>query len=141
MTLKLEFATERDAFRVAEIFWTAFRSNELFLSKIPTPRAYAGMLDALIRRSLAGIRDPHIATLVVRDTELDNKVVSFANWTLPSASSEDVLPSAWPMETRMDVVEAWVERISEAEKKALGGRPCYRALTKLELGTKVLTEG
>lgn len=126
MTLKLDYATEKDALRIAEIFWTAFRSNELFLSKIPTSRAYAGMLDALIRRSLAEIRDPHIATLVVRDTELDNKVVSFGNWTLPTASSEETPASVWPVETRMEVVEGWIERISQAEEKALGGRPCYR---------------
>ncbi|KAL9127406.1 MAG: hypothetical protein Q9217_003702 [Psora testacea] len=126
MTLKLTFATERDASRIADIHMAAFATNEMLLAQFPNSAVREGLRISIARKAASDIRDPHTAVLLVKDAELNNKTISFAKWSLPSSTSENEAPWVWPEGTRHDILDQWTERVESAKKTVLGDEPCYR---------------
>ena len=126
MTLKLAFATEQDAFRIAEIHMAAFATNGMLLAQFPTHSIQEGLRNSIARKAADDIRDPYTAVLLVQDTELNHETISFAKWSLPASTSENESPWKWPEGTRHDILDQWTERVENAKKKVLGDDCCYR---------------
>jgi len=129
MALEPTFATESDASRIAEIHMAAFGSNPLFLAQFPSPAIRDQLRSRIAQKAADDIRDPHIAVLVVRD---QNRVVSFAKWSLPVEASAIYVeaPWVWPEGTDIAVLEQWTEIVEGAKQRALGGLPAYRTLCR-----------
>jgi len=121
------FATESDASRIADIHMAAFGSNPLFLAQFPTPTIRHQLRSRIAQKAADDIRDPHIAVLVVRD---QNRVVSFAKWSLPVEASAIYVeaPWVWPEGTDLAVLKQWTEMVEGAKQRAVGGLPAYRRL-------------
>lgn len=126
MTLKITFASENDADRIGDIHMAAFGENEMLLAQFPTPQAREGLRKCVARKAADDIRDPHIAVLVVRDTELDDEAISYAKWSFPSSTSETEAPWLWPDGTRFDILDEWTKKLGEADEKVMGDERCYR---------------
>ncbi|KAL8997419.1 MAG: hypothetical protein Q9169_003282 [Polycauliona sp. 2 TL-2023] len=87
-------ATANDADRIADIHMAAFGSNELLLAQFPDPDVRTQLRDCIARKAADDIRDPNIAVLVTRDQD---KIVSFAKWSLPVAASESHVEAPWAL--------------------------------------------
>lgn len=59
MTLKLTFATERDASHIADIHMAAFATNEMLLAQFPSPAIREGLRNSIACKAADDIRDPH----------------------------------------------------------------------------------
>ena len=126
MTLKLTFATERDASHIADIHMAAFATNEMLLAQFPTPSIREGLRYCIARKATDDIRDHHTTVLLVQDTELNNETIGFAKWSLPSSTFENEAPWIWPEGTRLDILDQWTERVEMAKKRVLGDERSYR---------------
>ncbi|KAL8814680.1 MAG: hypothetical protein Q9223_006119, partial [Gallowayella weberi] len=124
MSWAVATAAETDADRIANIHMAAFGSNALLLAQFPTPKARTQLRQCIARKAADDIRDLNIAVLVVRD---EDKIVSFAKWSLPVAASESYVetPWVWPDGTDFSVLDAWTEKMEEAQQKVLGDLPSY----------------
>ncbi|MCJ1344462.1 hypothetical protein MMC31_002665 [Peltigera leucophlebia] len=126
MPLKLTFASEDAASRIADIHMAAFATNGMLLAQFPTSAIRDGLRDSIARKALDDIRDPHTAVLLVQDSELEGEIISFAKWSLPSSTSDNEAPWIWPEGTRFDILDQWTQRVEGAKSKVLGDEPCYR---------------
>ena len=126
MTLKVNFATESDASCIADIHMAAFATNEMLLAQFPSPPVREALRNCVAGKAADDIRDPHTAVLLVKDTELNNEIISFAKWSLPSSTSENEAPWIWPEGTRLDILDQWTERVESAKQKVLRDESCYR---------------
>jgi len=131
MALQLLPAVESDADRIGEIHMAAFGTNAMLLAQFPTPAIRIELEKCIAKKALDDIQDPKVSVLVVR---FEDKVISFAKWTLPILESENYTePSwTWPEGTDYDVLNEWVERVEGAQQKALGSEPCYRKCNILQ---------
>lgn len=125
MALKLTFASEEDASRIADIHMAAFASNAMLLAQFPTSAIRDGVRDSIALKALDDIRDPHTAVLLVQDSELEGEIISFAKWSLPSSTSDNEAPWIWPVGTELDILHQWTQRVEGAKSKVLGDEPCY----------------
>ena len=130
MKFEVTVAAESDAGRVAEVHMAAFGSNPLLRAQFPTPAIRDQLRDLIAKKAADDIRDPNIAVLVVRSQD---KVVSFAKWSLPVSASEAHVeaPWLWPEGTNFPVLNEWTEKVEQAQQRALGELPSYRKLPKL----------
>ncbi|CAO1601616.1 hypothetical protein XANCAGTX0491_005269 [Xanthoria calcicola] len=126
MVYPVEVALETDADRIADVHMAAFGSNALLRAQFPTPDVRTQLRDSIATKAAADIRDPHIAVLVVRDRD---QIVSFAKWSLPVSTSETYMEAAWvwPEGTKFEVLGEWTEKMEEAQQRALGELPSFRA--------------
>lgn len=125
MTLKLELATEKDADSIGDVHMAAFATNPNLLKHFPTPASKIGLHACVARKATEDMRDPHTVVLVVKDTDLGDKVISYGKWSLPSSSSETEAPWIWPEETRVDIVDSWTELVEGTKEDLLGDKPHY----------------
>ncbi|KAI4094319.1 MAG: hypothetical protein LQ339_007505 [Xanthoria mediterranea] len=125
MVRPVEVAVETDADRIADVHMAAFGTNALLRAQFPTPDVRTQLRNCIATKAAADIRDPNIAVLVVRDQD---KIFSFAKWSLPVSTSEPYMeaPWLWPEGTNFEVLGEWTEKMEEAQQKALGERPSYR---------------
>lgn len=126
MALKLTFASEENASRIADIHIAAFATNGMLLAQFPTSAIRDGLRGSIARKALDDIRDPHTAVLLVQDSELEGEIISFAKWNLPSSTSDNEAPWIWPEGTRLDILDQWTQMVDGAKSKVLGDEPCYR---------------
>ncbi len=131
MTLKLTFATEQDASRIADIHMAAFATNAMLIAQFPSSAVREGLRISIACKTTDDIRDSHIAVLLVRDTDLNDEVISYAKWSLPSSTSGNEAPWIWPEGTRLDILNQWTEKVDRAKKKILGDERCYRTPSTL----------
>ena len=125
--LEPTFATESDASRIADIHMSAFGPNPLLLAQFPTPTIRHQLQTRIAQKAANDIQDPHIAVLVVKE---DNRVISFAKWSLPVPASGDYVeaPWIWPEGTDLAVLEQWTDMVEGAKRRVLGDLPAYRRL-------------
>ncbi|KAL8844817.1 MAG: hypothetical protein Q9176_000917 [Flavoplaca citrina] len=118
-------AVEHDADRIADVHMAAFGSNALLLAQFPTRDVRTQLRDCIAKKAADDIRDPYIAVLVVHDQD---KIVSFAKWSLPITASEAYVeePWAWPDGTNFHVLREWTGKVEEAQQRILGELPSYR---------------
>jgi len=124
MALQLSPAVESDADRIAEIHMAAFSTNAMLLAQFPTPAIRMELEKCIAKKALDDMQDTKVSVLVVR---FEDKIISFAKWSLPILESENYTePSwTWPEGTEFDVVKEWGEKVESAQQKALGSEPCY----------------
>ncbi|KAL8753279.1 MAG: hypothetical protein Q9199_005168, partial [Rusavskia elegans] len=124
MTWAVTVAAETDAIRIADVHMAAFGSNPLLLAQFPTPDVRTQLRHCIAKKAAADIRDPNIAVLVARDQE---KIVSFAKWSLPVTAPETYVeaPWVWPDGTNFSILNEWTEKMEEAQQRALGELPSY----------------
>ncbi|KAI4227510.1 MAG: hypothetical protein L6R36_002350 [Xanthoria steineri] len=132
MVYPVEVALETDANRIADIHMAAFGTNALLRAQFPTPDVRTQLRNCIATKAAADIRDPNIAVLVVRDQD---KIVSFAKWSLPVSTSETYVeaPWVWPEGTDLEVLGEWTEKMEEAQQRALGERPSYLRTARCSL--------
>ena len=144
MSLILDFATNDDAERIAEIHMAAFASNVMLLVQFPTPAVRAGLQRSIKTKALADIADPKTSVLVVRDSRLPDehyqadtsrspwpstsRVIGFAKWAHPIDQFEAYVepPWEWPEGSDWHMLDKWSIRTEEAQAKAMGETACYR---------------
>ena len=129
MVLRLAFASEDDAYRIADIHMSAFATNENLLAQFPTLSVREGLRTTVAHKALEDIRDPNMAVLIIQDTELDNTIISFAKWNLPSSTDENEAPWVWPEGARIDLLDAWTEKVEETKSHVVGEQHCYRMVS------------
>ncbi|RYP05343.1 hypothetical protein DL765_009862 [Monosporascus sp. GIB2] len=153
MPLLLPRAHRADAGRIAEIHTAAFGSNAMLRAQFPMPALHEALKEAIKAKAVADINDPKTTVLVVRDlpdpyatgipgNSLDQQkddtkqqreglIVAFAKWSHPVSDGEDYTepPWAFPDGTNWDILEDWARKMEEAQRRALGGMPCYRMIT------------
>ena len=124
MNPQVTMAGESDADRIADVHMAAFGSNALLCAQFPTPAVRDRLRDCIARKALDDIRDPNIAVLVVRDQD---RVMSFAKWSLPVAASETYVetPWIWPEGTNFPVLNEWTEKAEQAYLRILGESTSY----------------
>ena len=132
MNFEVTAAAESDADLIADVHMAAFSSNALLLAQFPTPAIRDQLRNRIAQKAADDIRDPNIAVLVVRDQD---KIVSFAKWSLPVSASETYVeaPWLWPEGTNFPVLNEWTKKVEQAQQKALGELPSYRMLADLSL--------
>ncbi|KAL8853524.1 MAG: hypothetical protein Q9221_001683 [Calogaya cf. arnoldii] len=130
MSWAVSSAADADADTIADVHMAAFGSNALLLAQFPTPDVRIQLRDCIAKKAADDIRDPKIAVLVVRDQD---KIVSFAKWSLPVTAPETHVeaPWVWPDGTNLPVLHDWTEKIEEAQQRVLGDRSSYREFPKL----------
>ncbi|KAL9611614.1 MAG: hypothetical protein Q9167_003729 [Letrouitia subvulpina] len=117
---------EPDASRIADIHMAAFAANGMLLAQFPSPLVREGLRNSIAGKAANDIRDPHIAVLLVKDTELNDETISFAKWGLPSSTPENEAPWIWPEGTRFDILNYWTEKVESAKENGLKDKSCYR---------------
>ena len=125
MPLTLKLAAEKDALRIADIHMAAFSSNEMLLAQFPTPAVRAELHHSIATKALDDIRDPHMAVLLVQESQSNGEVISFAKWSLPLSTPYNESPWRWPEGTRLDILDQWTQRVESAHKEILGNKPFY----------------
>ena len=125
MVLKLTFALEEDATHIADIHMAAFAANKNLLTQFPTDQVRDGLRTTVAQKAFDDIRDPHTAVLLIQDTELNDKTISFAKWSLPSSTAENEVPWIWPQGARLDLLETWTETVEGTKAEVLGDQLCY----------------
>ncbi len=127
MALKLSAAVESDADRIAAIHMAAFGGNVMLHAQFETATIRDELRICIAKKALEDIRDQRTAVLVVRD---QNKIVSFAKWSLPILESETYVepPWLWPEGTNFAILDEWTDKVEAAKQNILGNTPCYRKL-------------
>jgi hypothetical protein len=128
--LQLTVAAEPDADCIASIHLAAFDSNPLLHAQFPTPSSLEGLHAALSQDVLNTIRNREgcgTIVLVVRDTETDGQIISFAKWDLPE-KPKDIVRSdiRWPEDCRQEYLDEYHEKAGSAKNRIIGNKPCYR---------------
>ena len=131
MVLKLSKADVSDVNRIAAIHLAAFDSNPLLHAQFPTPQSLSSLQSILEHDMLQTIKageESGRVVLVVRDTDAENRIISFAKWDLPgleegTAVHPDV---SWPQDCRQEFLDEYHERAEEAKKRVVGEKECYR---------------
>jgi len=128
--LQVIVAAETDADCIASIHLAAFDSNPLLHAQFPTPSSLEGLHAALSQDVLNTIRNREgcgTIVLVVRDTEADGQIISFAKWDLPG-KPKDIVHSdiTWPEDCRQEYLDEYHEKAGSAKNRIIGNKPCYR---------------
>lgn len=120
----VRIAAESDADRIADVHMAAFGRNALLLAQFPTPDIRIQLRNSIAKKAADDIRDPNVAVIVATDQD---KIVSFAKWSMPVAASETYreAPWVWPDGTNFAVIHEWTEKVEEAELTVLNGLPSY----------------
>jgi hypothetical protein len=129
MALKLSAATAADVDRIASVHLAAFDSNVLLHAQFPTRASLSSLESILSQEMLDNIKkqDAGKAVLVVRDTDADNQIISFAKWDLPGLSKGVHHPGVtWPKDCRQEFLNEYHEKAEAAKTRVIGDRPCYR---------------
>ena len=125
MTLTVSLATEHDAQKIGELHMRAFADNGMLHAQFHLPIRH--LLEQSVSQKAADeIKNPHGLVLVARDPDLNNELVSYAEWALPTTTSDNEPPWKFPQGTRFDILETWTEKVESAKAKTLGDKPCYR---------------
>ena len=135
MVLEVFSASEQDVYRITDIHVAAFGSNRNLLAQFPTAEAQEALHTSLVEKSVGDVSDPHTAVLVVRDTELNSEIVSFAKWSLPTLNSENETPWRWPVEARHDLLKIWTTVVEETQESVLRNEACYSKQSYYQLST------
>jgi hypothetical protein len=130
MVLQLSVATEADVESIASIHLAAFDSNVLLHAQFPTAESLRG-LQALLSQDALNIiqngRSSGKVILVVRDTQIDNQIISFAKWDLPETSAgsshSDI---TWPVGCRQEYLDEYQEKAESTKNRIIGDTGCYR---------------
>jgi hypothetical protein len=130
MMLQLSEATEADVHCIASIHLAAFNSNTLLHAQFPTPSSLEGLHASLSQDALSTIRSGESSgkiVLVVRETEADGQIISFAKWDLPKASKgifhSDI---TWPEGSQREYLNEYFEKAESAKNRVIGDKQCYR---------------
>lgn len=129
MVLHLSRATRDDVDEIADVHLAAFDSNPLLHAQFPTAASLNALHSFLSRSSLASLQTTSKAILVVRDTEVGEKIISFARWDLPvTAEVDDVsFPDITSVGGCNKEYLEWYSALAEATKaRVVRSKPCYR---------------
>jgi hypothetical protein len=130
MVLRLSVAAETDADCIASIHLAAFDSNPLLHAQFPTPSSLEGLHAALSQDALNTIRNGEgrgTIVLVIRDTEVDGQIISFAKWDLPEKPNDIVHSDiTWPEDCRQEYLDEYHEKAKCAKNRVIGNKPYYR---------------
>jgi hypothetical protein len=128
--LYLSDAGPGDAEKIASIHLAAFDSNVLLHAQFPTPGSLAVLHSILSQELLYTIQNAQVsgkAVMVVRDTEAESQIISFAKWNLPNLSKGGYhVGAAWHVDTRQDLLDLYHEKADNALARVIGDRSCYR---------------
>ncbi|TVY85028.1 Allophanate hydrolase [Lachnellula suecica] len=130
MVLQLSDAADGDVDEIARLHLAAFDSNVLLHAQFPTPESLATLHSVLSQEILHDIQNAQAAgkvVKVVRDTEADSKIISFAKWDLPNVSKVGhQVDSAWHEDTRREFLDIYHEKARDAKARVVGDKLCYR---------------
>jgi hypothetical protein len=128
--LQLTVATEADADCIASIHLAAFDSNPLLHAQFPTPSSLEVLHAALSQDALNAIRNGEgcgTIVMVVRDTEADGQIISFAKWDLPEKPKVIAHSDfTWPEGCGQEYLDENREKAGSAKNRVVGNKPCYR---------------
>ncbi len=130
MVLQLSTAGVEDVDRIASVQLATLEANTLIHTQFPTPGSLKG-LHAFLSEEMLDIiqtgQDSGKVVMVVRDTEADNQIISFAKWVLPTVS-EAAHPAEppWPKDCREDLLNQYREKADAVKSRVVGDQPCYR---------------
>jgi hypothetical protein len=130
MVLQLSFAKEEDVESIASIHLAAFNSNTLLHAQFPTLNSLKGLQACLRQDALKTIQDGRKTgrvVLVVRETDFDNQIISFAKWDLPETSMgpfhSDI---TWPVGCQQEYLDEYQEKTESTKNRVIGDQQCYR---------------
>lgn len=130
MVLQLSNASPEDVDRISTVHLAAFDFNVLLHAQFPTPESLAFLHSYLSKEMLYTIHNAQAAgkvVMVVRDTEANNQIISFAKWDLPTvekkAHHEGV---TWHEDVRPEFLDSYHEKAERAKDRVVGDKPCYR---------------
>lgn len=129
MVLRLSCATSKDVDEIADVHLAAFDSNTLLHAQFPTRASLDALRSYLSQELLASLQVGSKAILVVRDTELGEKIISFAKWDLPSpAVSQNIsMPEITQVEgCNKEFLERYSAMAKATKVRVVGSSPCYR---------------
>lgn len=138
MVLRLSAAKAEDVDDIAALHLAAFDSNVLLHAQFPTKSSLDVLRSYLSQEMLGSIQAGERskkAVLVVRDTEANDKIISFAKWDLPrpvSKSEDPQVPDITCVEgcIKQYLVE-YVTKAEDAKTRVIGNTPCYRKTLSL----------
>ena len=131
MVLHLSAAATVDVDQIAAVHLAAFDSNALLHAQFPTLSSRAALQQVLSQEMFATIQNDHSGkvVLVVRDTDAENQIISFAKWDLPGLSKDpSSLGSTWPEDCQEQYLNEYYDRAEAAKNRVVGDQPCYRKL-------------
>lgn len=131
MVLHLSAAATADVDQIAAVHLAAFDSNALLHAQFPTPSSRAALQRILSQEMFATIQSDHSrkVVLVVRDTDAENQIISFAKWDLPGLSKgHSPLRSTWPEDCQEQYLNEYHDKAEAAKNRVVGDQPCYRKL-------------
>ena len=124
-SLTLSLATHEDVARIAAIHLAAFNVNPLLHAQFPTPQDLANLQEFLAEDTSEELSDPTKAVLVVKTGE--EKIISFAKWTLPEAGGEVLHEdTAWPKGCVRELLDEYYMKAEAAKRSVIGRESCYR---------------
>jgi hypothetical protein len=131
MVLHLFAAATADVDQIAAVHLAAFDSNALLHAQFPTLSSRAALQQILSQEMFATIQNNHSGkvVLVVRDTDAENQIISFAKWDLPGLSKDpSSLGSTWPEDCQEQYLNEYYDKAEAAKNRVVGDHPCYRKL-------------
>lgn len=131
MVLKLSNAGPADVDRIAAIHLAAFSSNILLHAQFPTTASLASLRSILVEEMLLAIENLETVSkvvLVVRDSEANEQIISFAKWDLPGVPKHPKSNILWHEDVRQEYLEEYVGLAEAAKDRVVGNAPCYREL-------------
>ena len=131
MVLRLSAATAADVDQIAAVHLAAFDSNALLHAQFPTPSSRSALQQILSQEMSAAIQNERSGkvVLVVRDTDAENQIISFAKWDLPGLSKgPHHLGGSWPEDCQEQYLDEYYDKAEAAKNRVVGDRPCYRKL-------------
>ena len=135
MVLQLSDAAIGDVDRIASLHLAAFDSNVLLHAQFPTPESLSSLHSLLSQEMLHTIQNAQAAAktvMVVRDTEAENQIISFAKWDLPGVSKvEHHAGVIWHEDVRQEFLEIYHKKAEHAKARVVGDTPCYRKTRRL----------
>ncbi|KUJ20308.1 amidase signature enzyme [Mollisia scopiformis] len=133
MVLQLSAANVADVDEIAAVHLAAFDSNILLHAQFPTSTSLDVLRFYLSQEMLASIqggRQSGKAVFVVRDTEANDKIVSFAKWDLPGPAAESPNLSVQDITCiegcNKEYLDQYVSKAEAAKFRVVGNKPCYR---------------
>ncbi|RDL42058.1 Amidase signature enzyme [Venustampulla echinocandica] len=129
MVLELSNASLVDVDRIADIHLAAFSSNILLHAQFPTVPSLASLRSVLIQEMLHAIETTETArkaVLVVRDSEANGQIISFAKWDLPGVLQDPKSHVLWHEDVRQEYLEDYLGLAGAAKDRVIGDAACYR---------------
>jgi hypothetical protein len=131
MVLQIATAIAADVEDIAAIHLAAFDSNVLLHAQFPTASSLKGLRSILIQEMLTALQQPQDSgksILVVRDTEANNRIISFAKWDLPGPAQTIHPGVTWPSDCRQEYLDQYHEKAEAAKSRVIGDKLCYRKI-------------